>query len=117
MPKIQANSRPTLSTTNAYLGNEITITTNRTNSNYTHKITYKYGTATGTIGENIEASVKWTPSVNLANNLTTASSGTAHYIPTTYDGNSNQVGSVYSQTLTLKNTRRHSANSRIGVNR
>ena len=100
LPTIPRASVPTYSTSNVDLGNEIMITTNRASTDFTHTITYAYGTATGTIGTGVGASVAWTPSVDLANNLPNAGSGLCYISTTTYNG-ATQIGSTIVQTITL----------------
>ncbi|MFJ4173416.1 DUF859 family phage minor structural protein [Microbacterium sp. NPDC089696] len=48
-------------------GHGITVHTNRQSTDFTHDITYEFGSATGTIGLGVGASVPWTPPLSMLN--------------------------------------------------
>ncbi len=69
----------------------VTINTNRASSAFTHKITYLFGTMSGTIATAAGASVSWTPPLNLLTMIPNATSGTGTIYVTTMNGTT-QVG-------------------------
>ena len=79
-------STPSMGT--ATMNSAITITTNRASSSFTHTLTYKFGSATGTIGtaKAVGASVSWTPPISLADQVPNATSGTGTITCDTYNG-------------------------------
>lgn len=75
------------------LGSTATITISRASSSFTHTITYKFGSAAGTIAaKTSETSVSWTPALALGNQIPNTTSGTATLTCTTYNG-STSIGS------------------------
>lgn len=87
-------SKPTLSKSSASLGDTITINTNRASSSFTHKISYSFGNASGTIATNVGASTTWTIPLSLANQIPSATSGYGSITCETYNG-STKIGSNY----------------------
>lgn len=100
LTKIARASKPSVSGTKE-LGQELTITTNRASSSYTHTIKYSFAGYTGTIGTGIGASTKWTPQLAFANGIPNASSGTCTLTTTTYNGSSTVGTSTVSFTLSV----------------
>jgi len=90
----------TVTAPNGTLGSALTITISRALSTYTHRLRYKYGSASGTIATNVATSRSWTPPVSLASQFTAATSGTCTIYCDTYDANSNLVGTS-STNITL----------------
>lgn len=76
-------SQPRLSSSNITMGSAVTIYTDRVSTSFTHTIRYWFGNANGTIATNVTDSVSWTPSVDLANQIPSATSG---------------IGSIYCDT-------------------
>ena len=77
-----------LSASNGTMGTSMTIGITRYVNTYTDTITYKFGTATGTIVTKTgNASVSWTPPTTLASEIPNASSGALILTCTTYNGN------------------------------
>lgn len=73
LPTIPRKS--TLSIGNGTLGTAQTLTVTKQDSSFTHTITFKCGTASGTICTNSSAtSISWTPSLGLASQNTTGTS-------------------------------------------
>lgn len=70
----EAASQPTLSVTEADMGTEVTITTNRQSTAATHTLRYSFLNDSGTIAENAGDSATWTPPVSLAAQIPNASS-------------------------------------------
>ncbi|WP_402843808.1 DUF859 family phage minor structural protein [Microbacterium sp. GXS0129] len=72
-------------------GSAVTINTNRASTAFTHKITYLFGTMSGTIATAAGASVSWTPPLSLLTMIPNATSGTGTIYVTTMNGTA-QVG-------------------------
>ena len=68
----------------ATMGEALAIATNRASAAFTHTLTYRFGSASGTIGENVGDSVSWTPSLELARQIPNGTSGTAVISCVTY---------------------------------
>lgn len=77
-------SQPTLSTTTPTMGSAFTIYTNRVSDTFTHTIRYWFGNANGTIAQNVTTSTSWTPSLDLANQIPSATSGVGTIYCDTY---------------------------------
>lgn len=71
------------------IGSTISISTNRASSNFTHTLSYKFGSASGTIATGVGASVNWTPPMSLCNQVPGATSGTLTITCVTYSGSTN----------------------------
>lgn len=85
--------KSTLSASNGTLGNAQTLTVTRKSTSFTHTITYKCGSATGTIAtKSSSTSISWTPPLSLAQQNTTGTSVSVTLTITTYSGSTN-VGS------------------------
>lgn len=93
LPALAGASVPTVSASSVAMGSAVTINTNRKSSSFTHKLTYAFGSATGTIAENVGDSFKWTPPLDLASQIPNVTSGKATITCTTYNG-STPVGSA-----------------------
>ena len=68
-------SQPRLSSSNVNMGNAVTIYTDRVSTSFNHTIRYVFGNANGTIATNVTDNVSWTPSIDLANQIPSATSG------------------------------------------
>ena len=68
------------------MGSTVTFTISRPVSTFTHKLTYSFEGATGTIGENIATSKSWAIPLDLAKKIPNKTSGVATLTLTTYDG-------------------------------
>ena len=82
-----AVSQPTYSTTDITLGQQIGLNTNRQQSWFTHSLFWRvngseWALAVGGIGQTAE----WTPSIDIANNITGAPSGAGQLLLQTFDG-------------------------------
>lgn len=85
--------KSTLTASNGTLDTAQTLTINRQSSGFTHTITYKCGTASGTIvTKTTETSVSFTPPLSLAAQNTTGTSVSITFTITTYSG-STSIGS------------------------
>ena len=93
LPALAGASVPTVLASSVAMGSAVTIYTNRKSSSFTHKLTYAFGSATGTIAENVGDSFKWTPPLDLASQIPNVTSGKGTITCTTYNG-STPVGSA-----------------------
>lgn len=85
--------KSTLSASNGILGTAQTLSVSRQASNLTHTITYKCGSASGTICTKSSAtSYSWTPPLSLASQNTSGTSVSIVFTITTYSGSTN-IGS------------------------
>ena len=84
-------STPTLSDDEVDMGSQITITTNRANSSFTHKLSYSFGnlenqTSGLNQSSNVGESTTFTPSLSLANQIPNSESGACTITCVTYNG-------------------------------
>lgn len=85
--------KSTLAASNGTLGTAQTLTVTKQATSFTHTITYKCGSASGTIcTKSSSTSISWTPPLSLAQQNTTGTSVTVTFTITTYNG-STSVGS------------------------
>lgn len=86
--------KSSLSAGNGTLNTKQTLTISRASSSFTHTITYKCGSASGTIASKTTAtSVSWTPPLSLASQNTSGTTVSVTLTLTTYSG-STSIGSV-----------------------
>lgn len=91
----------TLSSSSLDMGASQTVNITRASSSFTHTIQYTFGgTTTTSHTKTGSTSVSFTPSLNLANKIPNATSGTCTVKVTTYSGDTS-IGSA-SKTFTLK---------------
>lgn len=96
IPRASSVSMPTTT-----MGSEVTISINPAVDQFTHTLTYSFGSASGTIATKTSLlAVKWTPALTLANQIPNATSGTGTLTCQTYSG-STLIGTK-SITITLK---------------
>lgn len=69
-----------------YMGTPYVLNMNRASSGFTHDVTYKFGTKTGTIGTGIGASVSWTMPTDLMTEIPNALTGSGVITTKTYSG-------------------------------
>lgn len=90
--------KSTLTASNGTLGTAQTLTVTRKSTNFTHTITYKCNTASGTIvTKSSDTSINWTPPLTLSSQNTTGTSVSITFTITTYNGNT----SLGSNTKTI----------------
>lgn len=77
---------PTVSASSVNMGASITINMPRAASAFTHTLTYKFGSATGTIGSGLGTSKAWTVPLSLASQIPKGTSGTCTVTCQTYNG-------------------------------
>lgn len=91
-----------VSATSVNLGAASTITISRASSSFTHTLTYKFGSASGTIvTKTTAASVSWTPPLSLASQIPNATTGTCTITCTTYSGTTSIGSKTCTHTLTV----------------
>lgn len=94
-------SQPSLSTGSASIGNTITINTNRATSSFTHSLWWSCGNSGWKdIAGGVGASHSWAIPNDVANYITSSTSGTVTVLCRTYNG-STQIGSDKSTSLTV----------------
>lgn len=90
--------KSTLAASNGTLGSALTLTVTRQSTSLTHTITYKCGSASGTIcTKSSNTSISWTPPVSLASQNTTGLSVSITFTIATYSGDT----SIGSNTKTV----------------
>ena len=77
---------PTLSASSVNMGASVTINMARASSSFDHTLTYKFGSATGTIGSDLATSKAWTVPLSLASQVPNGTSGTCTITCKTYNG-------------------------------
>ena len=101
LDQIARTSSFTLSSSSLDMGSSQTVTISRASSSFTHTIEYTFGGTTTTAASKTDkTSYSFTPPIDLANKITSATSGTCTVKVTTYSG-STSIGSA-SKTFTLK---------------
>lgn len=101
LPTIPRASTPTLSDASVDMGSSITIATNRASDSFTHTLTYSFGNASGTIASNVGESTTWTPPIDLASQIPSATSGTCTITCQTYSGSTLIGTKTVTATLTV----------------
>lgn len=88
--------------TSVNLGAASTITISRASSSFTHTLTYKFGSASGTIVTKTTAtSVSWTPPLSLASQIPNATTGICTITCTTYSETTSIGSKTCTHTLTV----------------
>lgn len=94
--------KSTLSVSNGTLGTSQTLTITRQASSFTHTITYKCGSASGTIADkSTSTSISWTPPLSLSSQNTAGTSVSVALTLTTYSGSTNVGSNSYTKTYTI----------------
>jgi len=94
--------KSTMSVGNGTLGTAQTLSVTKQSSGFTHTITYKCGSATGTIcTKSSSTSVSFTPPLSLANQNTTGTSLSITYTLTTYNGSTDLGSNTYTKSLSI----------------
>lgn len=86
------------------IGSSVTINTNRTSTALTHTITYKFGSATGTIATGVGASCSWSIPTSLGSQIPNSVSGTCTITCTTYAGSTLIGTATTTMTLSVPST-------------
>lgn len=77
---------PTVSASSVNMGASVTINMPRASGSFDHTLTYKFGSATGTIGSDLATSKAWTVPLSLASQIPKGTSGTCTITCKTYNG-------------------------------
>lgn len=77
----------TVSASSVNMGENITINMPRASGAFDHTLTYKFGSATGTIGSGLGTSKVWEVPLSLASQIPNSTSGTVTITCKTYNGN------------------------------
>lgn len=80
-------TQPTLAVKEADMGTSITISMPRASTSFTHTLSYKFGSLSGTIGEDLGTSKAWTVPLAFANEIPNSESGVCIITCKTYNGN------------------------------
>lgn len=88
----------------AAMGSAITVSTPRASSAFTHKLTYRFGSATGNIASNVTTSTTWAIPLSLANQIPNATSGTLTIVCETFNGNISLGTKTTTLTVTVPDT-------------
>lgn len=103
----------TISASNGTLGTAQTITVTRASNSYTHTITYKVGSATGTIAtKSSSTSISWTPPLDLASQNTSGTTVSCVLTCTTYNGNTSLGNTTKTITLTIPSSIKPTSSAR-----
>lgn len=106
-----------VSATNVNMGSATKIAISRASSSFTHTLTYKFGSSTGTIvSKTTSTSVSWTPAMSLANQIPKAVSGSCTITCDTYSGSTKVGSKTCTLTLTVPATVKPTITS-LGVTR
>lgn len=101
IPTIPRATNPTLSASSVAMGSAVTINLPRPSSAFTHNVTYRFGSATGTINSNAGTSCSWTPPVSLAQQIKTSTSGVGTITVQTKNGSTVIGTKTINITLTV----------------
>lgn len=92
---------PSFSTGNLKLGNTLTINLPRASSSFTHKVTWKFGSQSGTISSSAGTSCTWTPNKSLASQIPNNASGSCTITVQTLNGSTSIGTKTAALTLTV----------------
>ena len=92
--------KSTLYDVSATIDNEITLNVTRQNSNFTHTITYKFGSSSATIASKSSSlSISWTPPLSLYSQIVGNNSGNGTITIETFNGSASLGSNSYKLTL------------------
>lgn len=102
LTKIARKSTPTTSVASANAGTTVTINTNRASSSFTHTISYKLGSQSGTLAtKTTNASISWSIPLAILNGMTTSSTGTCTITCETFNGSTSLGSNTCNLTVTV----------------
>lgn len=94
--------KSTLSVSNGTLGTAQTLTITRQATSFTHTVTYKCGSASGTIADkSTSTSISWTPPLTLSSQNTAGTSVSVTLTLTTYSGSTSVGSNSYTKTFSI----------------
>ena len=92
--------KSTLYDVSATINNKITLNVTRQNSNFTHTITYKFGSSSATIvSKSSSLSISWTPPLSLYSQIVGNNSGDGTITIETFNGSASLGSNSYKLTL------------------
>ena len=92
--------KSTLYDVSATIDNKITLNVTRQNSNFTHTITYKFGSSSATIvSKSSSLSIRWTPPLSLYSQIVGNNSGDGTITIETFNGSASLGSNSYKLTL------------------
>ena len=92
--------KSTLYDVSATIDNKITLNVTRQNSNFTHTITYKFGSSSATIvSKSSSLSISWTPPLSLYSQIVGNNSGDGTITIETFNGSASLGSNSYKLTL------------------
>ena len=92
--------KSTLYDVSATIDNKITLNVTRQNSNFTHTITYKFGSSSATIASKSSSlSISWTPPLSLYSQIVGNNSGNGTITIETFNGSASLGSNSYKLTL------------------
>lgn len=98
---IPRTTTPTLSSSSVNLGSSVKINLPRASSSFTHTVTYKFGSASGTIGSGLGTSTTWTPPLSLGSQIPNTTSGVVTITAVTYNGSTKIGTKTVNLTVTV----------------
>ncbi|WP_290431792.1 DUF859 family phage minor structural protein [Faecalibaculum rodentium] len=101
IPTIPRATTPTLSAGTVAMGSAVTINLPRASTVFTHVVTYRFGSASGTISSNATTSYSWTPPVTLAQQIKSSTSGVGTITVQTKNGSTVIGTKTINITLTV----------------
>lgn len=105
LPTIPRTSSFSLNTTSPTLGQtSVVVTINRASSSFTHKVRLDYGKTSTVLSSNAGTSYTFTPSLNLASETPSATSGVGNLVVQTYNGSTYIGESVRQITMNIPST-------------
>lgn len=108
--------KSSLSVANGTLGTAQTLTVTKQASAFTHTITYKCGSATGTVCTKSSAtSISWTPPASLASQNTTGKSVSVTFTITTFSGSTNIGSNTKTITCSIPSTATFSPKCTVAI--
>lgn len=81
-------SQPSVSNQGGLAGSQVTISTNRASTAFTHRVRYGFGNVEGVIATGVATSVVWTIPLSLINQIPNATTGVGSIYLDTYQGSS-----------------------------
>lgn len=85
------------------MGNKVTVNTNRKSANFTHKVTWSFGSKSGTASNNATTSAEFTAPLDLAKEIKDKPSGEGTITCVTYNGTAEVGTKICAFTATVPN--------------
>lgn len=102
LTKIARKSAPTTSVASANAGTTVTINTNRASSSFTHTISYKLGSQSGTLAtKTTNASISWSIPLAILHGMPSSSTGTCTITCETFNGSTSLGSNTCNLSITV----------------